>query len=349
MASQPSLQSQKYQVEDSYEAVFEYVMSQGWGDGLPVIPPTEERVRAMVEATGSAADHLVGIMGPAKGQATVEKISINAVMAGCLPQYMPVLVATVEAICEPEFNLDGVQSTTNPCGVGIIVNGPIRHEIDLNCSRNCMGPGWRANATIGRAMSLMWLNIGGAAPGEVDKASHGYPGKYSLCFGEDEEHTPWEPLHVERGFSKEESTVTVNSFNGTLNIIGATYTEIDNHLFVMAYDFGQMGSNNLHLGKGNPGLVITAGHARMAFEKGMSKMDVKQYIYDNSGVPVDKLRPMIRRQRIDAVIVDGMAHQSRTVDDIMIIVAGGIEPYHAVVMPTFGDSWAVTKPIRKLG
>ena len=108
-----------------------------------------------------------------------------------------------------------------------------------------------------------------------------------------------------------------------------------------------MGSNNLHLGKGNPGLVLTAGHARMASEKGMSKSDVKRYIYDNSGVPADKLRPMIRRQRIDAVIVDGIAHQTRTPDDIMIMVAGGIEPYHAVFMPTFGDSWAVTKSIRR--
>ena len=211
MASQPALESRQHQLEDSPEAVFDHVMSQGWGDGLPVVPPTEERVRAMVDGSGLPPAHLVGAMGPAKGEATVEKIAINAVMAGCLPEYMPVVVAAVEAICEPEFNLDGVQSTTNPCGVGMIVNGPIRNEIDLNCSRNCMGPGWRANATIGRAMSLIWLNIGGAKPGEVDKSSHGFPGKYTLCFGEDEEHSPWEPLHVERGFAKEESAVTVNS------------------------------------------------------------------------------------------------------------------------------------------
>ena len=342
----PPLKSERSEIEDSPEAVLDFVLNQGWGDGLPVIPPTEERVRAMVEGSGLPADHLIGSVGPAKGEATIEKIAVNAVMAGCKPEYMPVLTAAMEAVCESQFNMDGVQSTTNPCGVGIVVNGPIRNALDINCSRNCMGPGWQANATIGRAMSLMWLNIGGAKPGEVDKASHGYPGKYTLCFGEDEEHTPWEPLHVERGFKAEESTVTVNSFNGTLNIIGATYTEIDSMLHVIAHDFSQMGSNNLHLGKGNPGLVLTAGHARWAHEAGMSKSDVKEFVYRNSGFPVEKLRPMIRRNRIDAVIQDGVVRQVRKPDDIMIVVAGGVEPYHAVLMPTFGDSWAVTKPIR---
>ncbi len=346
MIGHPSLRSERIDVEDSPEAVFDYVMSQGWGDGLPVIPPTEELVWRMVKGAGLPADRVVGALGPVKGEATVEKIAINGAMAGCLPQYMPVLVAAVEAVCEEQFNLDAVQTTTNPCGVGIIINGPIRHRLSVNCGRNCLGPGSRANATIGRALSLILRNVGGACPGEVDKATHGSPGKYTLCFGEDEENSPWEPLHVERGFQRDESAVTVNSFNGTLNTITTTYLEIRNMLGVMARDFGQMGSNNLHLGKGEPALVMTAGHAQLAAKAGMSKADVKRFIYDNSGIPVSQLWPMVRRHRIEPVTVDGVVHQTRRPEDVMIIVAGGPEPYHATFMPTFGDSWAVTKVIR---
>ena len=348
MASQPSLNSHQVDVEDSPEAIFDYVMSQGWGDGLPVIPPTEDRVREMVQgAAGLAADYVAGVLGPSNGEATVEKIAVNAVMAGCLPRYMPVLVTAVEAVCDQRFNLDGVQTTTNPCSVGIVVNGPIRHEIDLNCSRNCLGHGWRANATIGRAMTLILMNVGGATPGEVDKSTHGYPGKYTLCFGEDEENSPWEPLHVERGFQRDESTVTVNSFNGTRNTITTTYEGIMDTLWVIARDLGQMGSNNLHLGKGNPALLITAGHAQLAARAGMSKAEVKQFFYDNSGFPESELRPMIRRERIDPVISGGLVHQTQRPEDLMLIVAGGTEPYHATSMPTFGDSWSVTRAIRR--
>ena len=346
MAGSPPLHSQQVDVEDSPEAVFDYVMSQGWGDGLPVIPPTEELVWRMIQGSGLPGDHVVNTVGPARGEATVEKIAVNGVMAGCLPQYMPVLIAAVEAVCEEQFNLDGVQTTTNSCGVGIIINGPIRHEISVNRGRNCLGQGWRANATIGRALSLILMNVGGARPGEVDKANLGFPGKYTLCFGEDEENSPWEPLHVERGYTPDQSTVTVNSFNGTLNIITTTYQDIRDMLWVMARDFGQMGSNNVHLGKGEPAMVLTAGHAQLAAKVGMSKADVKRFLYENGGFPTSELRPMVRRHRIDPVIADGVVHQTQKPEDIMVIVAGGPEPYHATFMPTFGDSRSVTRPIR---
>ena len=337
--------SQLFDVEDSPDAVFDYVMSRGWGDGLPVIPPTEELVWRMFQRLGLPGDHVVGVIGPSRGEATVEKIAVNAVMAGCLPEYMPVLIAAVEAVCEEPFNLDGIQTTTNPSGVGIIVNGPIRQEISVNCGLNCLGQGVRANATIGRALSLIRMNVGGARPGEVSKATHGFPGRYTLCFGEDEENSPWEPLHVERGFQPEESTVTVNSFNGTLDSLTITYLNIRDMLGVVARDFGQMGSSNMHVGEGEPGVVITSGHAKLAAREGMSKASVKQFLYDNGTFSSADLRPMMRRHLIDAVIVDGVVHQTRRPEDIMLVVAGGPEPYHAVIMPTFGPSWAVTKPV----
>ena len=343
MSDGPPLTSSRIRVKDSSDAVFDYAISQGWSDGLPIIPPTEDRVWGLVEGSGLPADHTVGIIPPALGEATIEKIAINAVMAGCLREYMPVLVATVEAICDEQFNLPAIQTTTNPACVGIVINGPIRNEIGVNSGRGCLGPGWRANATIGRAIRLVQLNVGGASPGEIDKAIHGFPGKYTLCFGEDEEGSPWEPLHVERGFHEGDSTATVNSFNGTLNIITSQYHEIRDMLAVVARDYGQMGSNNMILGKGEPAIVLTADHAGRASEAGMSKGDVKQFLYDNSGIPESDLRPMVRRHRIEAVTVKGMVHQTRKPEDLMLVVAGGPGTYHAVLMPTFGDSYPVTK------
>lgn len=147
------LKSDKIQVSDSIEAVYELVCQQGWGDGLPVIPATEERVQKMLDYIGRAPDELVGRVPPLGGKATIEKIAINAVLAGCLPEYLPVVVAAVEAMLEPEFNLLAVQTTTNPVGPLAIVNGPIRKQLNINCRWNCLGQGWRANATIGRARS----------------------------------------------------------------------------------------------------------------------------------------------------------------------------------------------------
>ena len=348
MASQLHLRSQQYDVEDSPDAVLDYAMSQGWGDGLPVIPPTEERVWGMIQESGLAPDHVVGIVGPGNREATVEKIAINGVMAGCLPEYMPVLVAVFEAVCDEKFNLSAVQTTTNPARGVIIINGPIRHEIGLNCSRGCLGPGWRANATIGRALSLGLMNIGGARPGEVDRSTHGFPGKYGLCFGEDEENLPWEPLHVDRGFQREDSTVTVNAFNGTLNIVTTTYREIKDMLWVMARDAALMGSNNVIRGHGEPVMVITAGHARLAAEAGMSRADVKKFIHDNSGFPASELIPKERhRHRFAPFIENGLVHQTKNWEDVMVVAAGGPEEYHAVLMPNYGDTRAITKLIRK--
>ena len=173
-------------LEDSLEAIQDFYETQGWTDGLPIIPPTEARVREMFRYLDYEPDDVLALLEPLSGEATVQRVAVNAVMAGCRPEYMPVLIAAVKAIAEPAFSLRAVQTTTHPCTVGLNVNGPLRDELSINCGANCFGTGWRANATIGRAMRLILLNIGGGIPGEGDKATHGSPAKFTLCIGENE-------------------------------------------------------------------------------------------------------------------------------------------------------------------
>ena len=347
MTAPSHLASEVFDVEDSLEAVDDFLYDKGQTDGLPIVPPTEERVGALIDATGLPPGHVVAEVGPAQGAATVEKLAINAVMAGCRPKHMPVVLAAVEAMTQPEFNLDSVQTTTNPCGVALVLNGPVRQALDVNCGRNCLGPGRRANAVLGRAVRLVLLNIGGGAPDEMDKATHGFPGKYTLCFGEDEESSPWEPLHVERGFKPGQSAVTVISVNTTLNVITSSFVKIEDMLMSMANALSLMGTNNATLGAGEPMMLMSPGHASLAHVAGMSKLDAKSNLYEKCGFPASALPvDMVRRERIDRVVRDGIVRPVSEPKDILIAVAGGPEPYHATFMPTFGDSLAVTREVR---
>lgn len=176
--------------EDEIEAL----QARGWSDGLPLVPPTEERVLAMLEGTSRAPDEVLAVVPPDLVECSVEKVAINAVMAGCKPEYLPVVLAALEAACTDAFNMHGLLATTMPAGPVIVVNGPIRRRIGMNSGRNVFGQGNRANLAIGRALQLVIRNVGGGRPGEVDRATHGNPGKLSFCFAEDEEGSPWEPL-----------------------------------------------------------------------------------------------------------------------------------------------------------
>jgi hypothetical protein len=190
------------------EDVFEFMFDQGLTDGMPVIPPTPERVLRMLTGTRRDAQEVIGTVPPNYAPLTIEKIAINAVMAGCKPDYFPVVLAAAEVICTPEFCMHGLLATTYGATPIIVVNGPIRHRIGMNMGINVLGQGNRANATIGRAIKLIVRNVGGGRPGEVERATLGSASKYTCCFAEFEERSPWEPLHVERGFNKSDSVVT---------------------------------------------------------------------------------------------------------------------------------------------
>ncbi len=198
----------------SADDVSEFMFDQGFSDGLPLVPPTPERVLRMLQGTHRAPQDLVATVPPNMGEATVEKVAINAVMAGCKPDYMPVILAALEAVCTDEFNIHGVTATTMGASPVIIVNGPIRDKIGMNKGLGALGAGNRANATIGRAVRLIVRNVGGGKPGGIERSTLGNPMKYTMCFAEHEERSPWMPLHVERGFKKEDSVVTVFAMTG---------------------------------------------------------------------------------------------------------------------------------------
>ena len=188
---------------------YEHAYEQGWTDGLPIIPPSEELVQRFVAATSRDAREIIAVLPPRSGVATVEVIATNAVMAGCRPEYMPLIIAAVEALTDPAFPLELIQVTTNPMTPLLLVNGPIRKQLDINYGAGCLGPGWRANATIGRAVRLILLNGGGALPGIYSKSSFASPLRYTYMLGENEEESPWDPLSVSLGFGADEDVITL--------------------------------------------------------------------------------------------------------------------------------------------
>ena len=194
---------------DDLDELIEFFHARRWSDGLPVVPPTRERVERMLSGTSRKPDEVVANVAPGFGAATVERIAINAVMAGCRVDHLPVLIAATQAMSAKEFNLQGIQATTNPVAVWLVINGPIAEQLGVNGGMNCLGQGTVANATLGRALRLILQNIGGALPGEMDRATQGMPGKFSFCCAENEAQSPWEPLHAERGFRLDQNTVTV--------------------------------------------------------------------------------------------------------------------------------------------
>jgi hypothetical protein len=201
--------------EDEIETAFD----RGWSDGLPVVPPTPRRVLAMLEGTTRNKDEVVAVVPPDNVECTVEKVAINAVLAGCRPDYLPVVLAAVEAVCTDEFNMHGLLATTMPCSPVIVVNGPIRRRLSMNSGINVFGQGNRANSTIGRALQLVVRNVGGGRPGEVDRATFGSPAKLSFCFAEDEEASPWQPLSADFGVASGTDSVTVFPGEAPRNIV----------------------------------------------------------------------------------------------------------------------------------
>ena len=209
MASSDAPRASRVRVEGSVRDINDYYYEQGWTDGLPIIPPTEDLVLEMVEACSWSAGHFFGQMAPLNGSVTVEKVAINSVMAGCHPDYFPVVLAAVKAVLQPQFNVGSITTTTGGAAPVVVVSGPIAQRLDIHSGTAVFGSGHQANATIGRALRLTMRNMGGATVATMEKSTHGWPGKYTMCFAEAAERCPWEPLHVEMGYPAEASTVTV--------------------------------------------------------------------------------------------------------------------------------------------
>lgn len=277
--------------ENDYIAVNEYFHDQGWSDGLPVMPPTEDAVTEMIAGANLPADRILGVMPPADGTVTVEKVAANAVMAGCRPDYFPVVLAGVKALLQPKFNVGSVTTTTGGAAPCFMVSGPIADQIDINSGTACLGSGFRANATIGRALRLVIRNIAGAIPGEMDKGTLAFPGRYSLLFAENEVRNPWEPLRVDQGFAETDSTISVIGIRGIHYINeGAQETGLGN-LETIAGSMRRMGLvNYLHQSHRTAiGIVLGPEHAHEIAKDGFSRDDVRKYLFEHARMPVRDL------------------------------------------------------------
>src|SRR5689334_21412552 len=269
---------------DTFDRINELFYERGWTDGLPVVPPTEARVKAMLAGMPwRAADEVIAVVPPKMGVATMHQIAVNAVMAGCRPEYLPVVVAALQAVSEPEYGLAHRQTTTHSAAPLIIVNGPIVQRLKINCGRGVFGSGWRANATIGRALRLVLVNVGGAGP-DVDASQTGHPGKYTFCIAEYEDANPWEPLHVERGFRREQSVVTVVNTEAPHSMSENVRTDPDGIMTTFASCMATLGVNNLY-SQGHPVLVLGLEHVHHLKAAGWSKMDVKRALFERARQP----------------------------------------------------------------
>lgn len=317
-------------------------------DGLPIVAPTRALVTPAIEASGRNAADLIALVPPNYGRATVEKIAINAVMAGCRPEYLPVVIAAVEAVCDDAFDLHGVAATTNAPAPLVIVNGPVRGKLDINCGTGLFGPGWRANATIGRALRLVCVNVGGARPGAISMSTFAHPGRYTYCIGEWEEESPWESLAVEHGFAAGESTVAVLAADAPIGVYDQQSRRPEDLLATIAPSLGVV-ANHKMTHWGDTLLVLSPEHARVVAADGWSKDEARRFLWERLRRPVHELVPgrnggeglpeHVLRKFADPATDATLIPKFRSPEHIKIIVAGGTAGRFSAVVP----GWTFSK------
>jgi hypothetical protein len=327
--------------EDTWQ---EEAFARGWGDGLPLVAPTPARVEAALRALEGIELEL-GPLPPSGLVPTRESFAANAVMAGCRPADLPVVLAALRAMLAPEYNLHGVLATTHPCASLLIVNGPVRTSLGINSGTNCFGQGTRANAVIGRAVQLLTMNIGGARPGSMDRSTQGSPAKYSWCFGENEEESPFEPYSVRRGFAPGESVVTVAATEGPHNINDHGSTTGEGLLMTIAGTMAQTGSNNLYV-KGPHFLVLGPEHAATLHRDGWTADTLRERLWEQARVPVAEVSEENRRQFEDwGVQPDGDFYTVSTGPEMLHILVAGGAGKHSAWIPSFGATAAVSRAV----
>src|SRR5438552_11474063 len=327
---------------DAIEAYFE----RGWTDGLPVVPAFGASVAPFLDAAGLAPDAVVLHEPVRRRTITAEKVAINAVLAGCRPDYIPVLLAALEAMADPAFSLHGAITSTGGSAIFVVVNGPIRHAMNLNAGSNVFGPGWRANATIGRAIRLVTLNCLGASPGVLDKSTQGHPGKYTFCIAENEEENPWEPYHVEHGFTRGTSTVTVYAAEGPHNALSHYGLTADAIIVNVADTIAALGS----FSPGESFVVLAPEHVAILARHGWTQPRIKQALYAGARSTRADLK---RGGKVPGAVEPDdetvWVHRGMGPHDIHLVVAGGGPGGHSAFIPSWSrarNSLAVTRPIR---
>jgi hypothetical protein len=341
------LKSRRHSVSDLGGAI-ELCYTNGWTDGLPVVPPTAERIVAMLEAAGLEPDREIAFIENRQISVTAEKIAINAVMAGCKASYMPVVVAAVEALADPTYGYHGPATSTGGAAVFMLVNGPIARELEINCGDNLFGPGWRANATIGRAVRLVMRNVIGTLPGELDRSSLGHAGKYTFCIAENEVDSPWPPLHTTRGFRADQNALT----------IFAAYAphQFSNRLSATPEGVLDTACAHMRVSAGSARqpqyVIVFAGEHQAIMKKaGWAREDVQRYCYEHSKATVAELK-------LAHMIPGDVTHDDEHAlyalverpQDLLVIAAGGRAGVQSAFIPGWGSkagSQSVTKEIRR--
>jgi hypothetical protein len=342
------------EADDDFDVVNALFRERGWSDGLPLIPPTQARVEQMLAYCDRPWGEPIAKVAPRYGEATPIRLAANAVMAGCRPEYFPLILLSIEALCEDKFNLYGVQATTHPVAPLLIVNGPVVRELGINGGHNAFGPGVQANATIGRAIRLALLNIGGAIPALGDMSTFGSPAKYSYCVAENEVDSPWEPLHVERGFAPEASCVTVVGAESPHNVNDHESHTAEGICTTIAGTLATTGTNDVYY-DAEPLIVFGPEHANTVAAEGWSKADVRRFIYEQAQIPLGRFSKenIERRFRVHELFAgrykqagfEALVPMVRRPESFMIAVIGGAGK-HSAVLPTFGGTHAVTRALK---
>jgi hypothetical protein len=357
-----------FDVDDPWSAI-EACYARGWTDGLPVVPPTEALVDAMLAAGSWPPDHVL-LHEPVRDRVvTAEKAAINSVMAGCRPEYFPVVGAALLAIGDPAFMLHGPATSTGGSALMVIVNGPIADRLGFNSKTNLFGPGTRANATIGRVLRLVLLNCLDCRPGVLDKSTQGWPGKYSLCFAEDEAQSPWEPLHVSRGLPRGSSAVTVYAAESGHNVLSHGTSDPERLLTCFADAMSGLGS----LSPGRSAIVFAPEHATHLKRAGWSRRQTAEWLYAHAwrsladlkrggkvepafyenpslvdwlygshpgGAP-DPLPTAAEAERITNDDESVRVHRGLGPDDILLAVGGGEAGGHSAFFPSWSRGRSV--------
>jgi hypothetical protein len=319
----------------------EIFSGRGWGDGLPIVPPTRERVDRVLDVLGRDPNEELGPVPPRWGVATVELVVVNAIMAGCPSQLVRVVLAAVEAVLKPAYNLYSIQATTGSVGPSIIVSGPLADELGISGGAGCLGPGHRANLAVGRALRMVLANIGGATPGALDRATLGQPGKIALCFSENQADNPWPPLHVELGYEPEQSVVIIDSIMGTTDIMDHTSNVAEDLLHMLSGCVGGSAFNHTQTG-GHSVLVLCPEHAGLLAQAGLSRADVARELSKRASIEVGAFtgRALENVVRVRRARHFGPGVTRIPVFDgpefIRIVVAGGAGP-HSTFLPSFGE------------
>ena len=333
---------------DAAAELISLYFEKGWTDGLPVVPPSETSVRKMLDAVDLTGDEVIGEVQVRNTQITSSKVAINAVMAGCLPEYMPVVLSAVKGLCHPDFGYHGFATSTGGAFVVVIINGPIPDTLGINARDNAFGPGCRPNMTIGRSLRLLMMNAINTRPGKLDRSTLGNPGKIAFCFAENEKISPWEPLHVERGYAKEQSTTTLFAAEAIIQ----TYNQLSSTpkplLTGMADAMANMGSMNI-IGQQQMVVVLGAEHTEILRDSGWSKKDVKAFLYANAKRSIADLKGA---GRMPGAVAESDAsewrHPVQDSNDIILVCAGGAVGCFSACLPGWGSrkgTQSVTTPI----